>query len=63
MGYLKFISYVYLVAAVYFIYDGIMRLQSGENAFLVFLLAGIAIFMFFFRMNFFKKYSGRNRDN
>ena len=63
MGYLKFISYVYLAAAAFFIYDAIMRMQEGENPFLVFVLAFIALFMFFFRMNFFKKYNRRDRDN
>ncbi len=63
MGYLKIVSYVYLAAAAFFIYDGIMRLQAGENAFLVFTLAALAIFMFFFRMRFFKKYNNKEKDN
>ena len=63
MGYLKFISYVYLAAAAFFTYDGIMRMQEGENPFLVFVLAFIALFMFFFRMRFFKKYNRRDKDN
>jgi hypothetical protein len=57
MNYLKYTQYVYLLIAVAFIYDGITKLnQSDENPWLSFLIAGVSIFMFFFRRKFSKKF-------
>nr|WP_294925516.1 hypothetical protein [uncultured Flavobacterium sp.] len=57
MNYLKYTQYVYLLIAVAFIYDGITKLNdSNETPWLSFLIAGVSIFMFFFRRKFSKKF-------
>ena len=62
MGYLKYTQYVYIAFAVYFIYDGVIKLNEGnENYALSFIIAGMAIFMFFFRRKFVKKFDDRNK--
>lgn len=63
MAFLKYISYLYLVVAGFFIYDGITKLQKDEPVVLSFLFAGAAIFMFFFRQNFQKKLENRDPKN
>lgn len=63
MGYLKIVSYLYLVVAVFFIYDGIMKIKTEESYVLSFLFAGLAVFMFFFRMRFAKKMQDKKKDN
>ncbi|RWX03640.1 hypothetical protein [Flavobacterium cerinum] len=63
MGYLKIVSYLYLVVAVFFIYDGVMKIKTEESYVLSFLFAGLAVFMFFFRMRFAKKMQDKKRDN
>lgn len=61
MNYLKYTQYVYLVFAIYFIYDGIMKwTNEGTNPFMQFFIAAMAIFMFFFRRRFAKKAAGQN---
>jgi positive regulator of sigma E activity len=62
MNYLKYTQYVYILFAVFFIYDGIMKLNEGnDNSTLSFIIAGLAIFMFFFRRKFSKKFDDRNK--
>jgi len=62
MSYLKFTPYLYLAAAGFFIYDGISQLNNNEdNYWLSFLIAGLSIFMFFFRRKYAKKFA--DRDN
>lgn len=61
MGYLKFVSYAYLVAAAFFIYNAIISIQEGENGVISFIFAGIAIFMFFFRRSYQDKFSRRDQ--
>ncbi len=57
MNYLKYTQYVYLLIAVAFIYDGITKLSdSNETPWLSFLIAGVSVFMFFFRRKFSKKF-------
>lgn len=63
MGYLKIVSYLYLAVAAFFIYDGIMRVQNNETYLISFLFAGLAVFMFFFRMKFAKKFQDKKKDN
>jgi positive regulator of sigma E activity len=60
MTYLKYVSYVYLFAAGFFIVDAIMRINSDESPLLSLVLAGISIFMFFFRRRYAKKFEQRN---
>lgn len=57
MNYLKYTQYVYLVFGIYFIYDGISKWNDNDdNAWLRFIIAATAIFMFFFRRKFAKKF-------
>ena len=62
MNYLKYTQYVYLVFGIYFIYDGIMKWNNPDKPWLSFIIAGLAIFMFFFRRNFAKKFENRNNN-
>ena len=62
MTYLKITAYFFLAFAAFFIYQGIVALNNGEDSFIMFLFAFIAIFMFFFRLRFIKKWS-RKKDN
>jgi uncharacterized membrane protein (DUF2068 family) len=57
MKYLKFIQYFYLIAAALFLYDAIFAIIEGNKSpFLSFILAGLAIFMFFFRRKFSRRF-------
>lgn len=62
MNYLKYTQYVYLVFSAFFIYDGVMKLNSGESPWVSFIIAAVALFMFFFRRNFAKKFENRNKN-
>lgn len=62
MGYLKYTLYAYLLIAVGFTYDAITKLNAGDEAStLSFLIAGVSVFMFFFRKKFVKKFDDRNK--
>jgi len=62
MKYSKFFQYAYLVFAVLFIYDAVIKyMEDGVIAYVSLLLAGLAVFMYFFRQKFRKKYE--NKDN
>ena len=62
MKYSKIFQYAYLVFALLFIYDGISKWNDGTNkSYISFGLAALAIFMYFFRQKFRKKYE--NKDN
>jgi positive regulator of sigma E activity len=62
MNYLKYTQYVYLVAAVFFairafeIWD-----QDNDQHFLFLGIAVLAVFMFFFRRKFAKKFEDANK--
>jgi positive regulator of sigma E activity len=62
MGYLKFVSYLYLVAAAFFIYNAVMQYQAGEDYFISLTFAGLAVFMFFFRRKYAKKFDSRSKQ-
>ncbi|GAA4759129.1 MULTISPECIES: hypothetical protein [Flavobacterium] len=63
MNYLKYTQYAYLVAAAFFIYDGISKFNSNRNqAYLSLLFALMAVGMFFFRKKFAKKFEDRNKN-
>ena len=62
MNYLKIVSYLYLVVAAFFAVDGVLKIQKGEDCVISFLFAGLAVFMFFFRMKFAKKYPNNRKD-
>jgi hypothetical protein len=62
MSYLKFTPYLYLVFGIFLIYDGFTKWNNpNDNPWFSFLFAGLAIFMFFFRMKFAKKFIERNK--
>jgi hypothetical protein len=62
MGYLKYTQYVYIIFAIFFIYDGVTKLNEGNEAYpMSFIIAGMAIFMFFFRKKFINKFDNRNK--
>jgi len=63
MNYLKYTQYVYLVAGLYFAYDGFSKLNSGTDApYLSFIISGMAIAMFFFRRKFAKKFDNPDKN-
>jgi hypothetical protein len=63
MNLLKYTSYLYLAFGVLFIYDGYTKLNTNESPFLSFAIAGVTIFMFFFRRKFAKKFDNRNKQS
>ena len=51
MAYLKFIQYIYLIFAVFFLYDAFRKYQEGKELSdigLSLIIAGVSIGMFFF---------------
>jgi hypothetical protein len=64
MKYSKIFQYAYLVFAILFIYDAVSKyLKDGEIVYTSILLAGLAIFMYFFRDKFRKKYEKKDNSN
>lgn len=63
MRYFKIIPYLFLVLAGLFLYDAIEKTRAGEDSLISFLFAGVAVFMFFFRRNNYKKFDNRGEDN
>jgi hypothetical protein len=64
MGYLKYTQYVYLIFALFFINDAFEKRNDTENGpWLSLMVAGAAIFMFFFRRKFAKKAEGRKNKS
>ncbi|PVX46275.1 hypothetical protein C8C85_2117 [Flavobacterium sp. 103] len=63
MNFLKYTSYLYLVFGIYFLYDGYTKWNTNESPLLYFIFGGLAIFMFFFRRNFAKKFEDRNKQS
>lgn len=64
MTYLKYTPYLYLFFGAYFIYDGVTKFNAADaTPWLSFIIAGLAIFMFFFRMKFAKKFEDRNKKS
>jgi uncharacterized membrane protein len=64
MKLLGFFQYVYLVFAVLFLYDAYTQWSSGNStrALMSFLLAALAVFIFFFRKRFRKKFEDENKQ-
>ena len=63
MKYSKIFQYAYLVFAVLFIYDAITRyMNTSEIYWPSILLGALAVFMFFFRNNFRKKFENKNNS-
>ncbi|WP_298535953.1 hypothetical protein [uncultured Algibacter sp.] len=63
MKYSKIFQYAYLVFAVLFTYDGISKWGNGTNgAYISLGLAGLAVFMYFFRRKFSKKFGNKSNS-
>ncbi|HEX9979576.1 MAG TPA: hypothetical protein VGB50_03300 [Flavobacterium sp.] len=63
MTYFRLTPYLYLAVALFCIYDGFSRINEPEgNYWLSFIIAGVAIFMFLFRMAFARRMEKRNRE-
>jgi len=65
MGYFKYVPYLYLVIAGFFIYSAIMGIVENQDAkiYTGFGLAAAAVFMFFFRRKFQNKFQDRAPKN
>lgn len=64
MKYSKIFQYAYLVFAGLFIYDGISKWNDGTNGSYISLgLAALAVFMYFFRQKFRRKYQDKDGQN
>ena len=62
MKLLQFLQYAYLIFAVLFLYDAIAKWNvEGESPYLSLGLAALAIFMFFFRKKFRKRFEDRGK--
>ena len=60
MEILKHVHYVYIFFTVVFLYDGFERIyKSQPHPWLSFAIAAAALFMFFFRRKFSKKFQDR----
>ena len=61
MGYFKYVPYLYLVIAGFFVYSGIMGIVENQtaNAVISFGFSAVAVFMFFFRRRFQNKFQDR----
>lgn len=63
MNYLKYTQYIYLLAAIFFLYDGISRYNDPDQSPWFSLILGIvSLFMFFFRRKFAKKFDKYDQD-
>ncbi|MBA0883553.1 hypothetical protein [Flavobacterium undicola] len=64
MSFLKYTPYLYLLFAVFFVYDAIVKWNDVDaTPVLSLLISGLAVFMFFFRRRFAKKMQDRNRKS
>ncbi|MDA9343615.1 hypothetical protein N8273_02645 [Algibacter sp.] len=63
MKFSRIFQYAYIVFAVLFIYDGISKWGDGTNgAYISLGLAALAIFMYFFRKKFSRKFENRGNS-
>lgn len=60
--YWKYTPYLFLVFAALFLYDGITNVIDGKDAVISFIFTGVAIFMFFFRRNYYKKFDKDKKE-
>jgi hypothetical protein len=63
MKYFKIVPYLFLVFGALFLFDAIRKLMAGEDPVISFLFTGVAVFMFFFRRNNYKKFDNSKKDN
>lgn len=62
MTYLKFIQYMYLLFAGFFVYDAFKKFEEGRplnDILLSLIIALVAVGMFFFRRHFQNKYQNK----
>lgn len=63
MKLLKFFQYAYLILAFLFVYKGITEWSTDRNsAYMSFFFAALAVFLFFFRKHFGKKFGDRDKQ-
>lgn len=63
MKLLKLFQYAYLVIAALFVYEAITKWNTDRNrAYIGLLFSALAIFMFFFRKRFRKKFEDRSNS-
>lgn len=63
MNYLKYTQYLYLAVAVIMLVNGVIELNSGtDKAYLSFIMAALAVGMFFFRRKFAKKFDNQDKN-
>ena len=63
MNYLKYTPYAYLLAAGFFIFDAITKLNEGSSQYWIsLLLAAIAVFVFFFRKRYARRFAERSKQ-
>ena len=61
---LKYVHFVYVLLAVLFAYDGLYRINNNEpHPWLSFIIAACALFMFFFRRKFSRKFAEHYKKN
>lgn len=63
MKILQYTQYIYLIFFVVFLYEAFEKYQAGDAPWLVLLLAGMSLFMFFFRRRFAQKMQQRNKTS
>jgi len=64
MSYLKYTPYIYLIFTVFFVYDAIEKWNDPKGTpMLSLLIAGLGVFMFFFRRRFARKMQDRNHKS
>lgn len=62
MKILQFLQYAYLVFAILFSYDAINKWNNDRNgAYISLLFVALAVFMFFFRKKFRKRFEDRGK--
>lgn len=58
----KYFEYAYIVFAIVFIITGIYEFNEAPNrSYLMFAMAAVAIFMFFFKRRFRRRFEERNK--
>jgi hypothetical protein len=64
MKYSKIFQYAYIVFAALFLYDAFSKWGNGTNgAYISLGLSALAIFMYFFRRKFSKKFENKDNSN
>ena len=61
MNFHKYFQYVFLVIACLFIEDAVSKYLANQTYWTSILLAASAIFMFFFKKSFAKKFENQNK--